>query len=428
MEESWYKLDNAAKIYPAIRESDWAPVYRMNAILKEKVNKEILQLALNITYKRFPTFSVHFTKGLFWYYFEPIEALPEARMETDYPAAPFSDEKDKGYLFRVLYFNRRISLEVFHSITDGFGATVFLKTLIFNYLTLANGIEPIEDVLDLDKYNMLYYKDLPNPEESEDSFLHVAAQKDKLDLKESTAFKIKGTPIKKNTIKVLHAIVKVNSIKILAKKFDATITELLTAIFIESILKARLYDPSEKRPIKISVPINLRKRFLSKTLRNFSSYVNVEYKPDMDIENIELIEICKEVSRQIRQGTELSVLKSRFSGNVNAEKNIFMRLAPLFLKNIVLKINFGLYGERLTTSTISNIGNIVLPENMSSYIERFDFVLGEPKENAYNCAVISFNNIMSVSFTSNIVENAVTKAFIDTLVGYGVAVDIEANY
>lgn len=428
MEETWYKLDNAAKIYPAIRETNWAPVFRIDAVLKEKVHPEILQKALNITYRRFPTFSVHFTKGLFWYYFEPNECEPEVRMESDYAAAPFSEEKDKGYLFRVLYYNRRISLEVFHSITDGFGATVFLKTLIFNYITSLNGEEPIKEALDLDRYNIFHYKDLPSAEETEDSFFHVAASEDKLNLKESIAFKIKGTPIKRNTLKVLHVIVSVNSLKAAANKFNATVTEFLTALFIHSVLNARLYHPGEKKPIKISVPINLRKRFASKTVRNFSSYVNVEYKPEVEADNADLEEICREVSRQIREGTEISALRSKFSGNVNAEKNILMRLAPLFLKNLVLKANFSLYGERITTSTLSNIGNLTLPVEMIKYIDRFDFVLGAPRENVFNCAVISFNDVMSISFTSTILENTVTKSFTDSLVSYGISVSVEANY
>lgn len=428
MDNRWYKLDNAAKIYPAIREEDWSPVFRIDAVLKQEVNKDALQSALVITYKRFPTFSVNIMKGLFWYYFEPNEAEPKVKLEDTYPASPFSDEKDGGYLFRVLYYKKRISLEIFHSITDGFGATIFLRTLLFNYFTIVNGREPVSNHLDLERYGILFYKDLPTPEETADSFQYYALSSNEMNLKENSAFKIPGTRIRENTLKVVHVLASVQKIHSLAKEFNATITEFLTALFIYSILDAKVYTSSDKKPIKISVPINLRKRFPSKTLRNFSSYINVEFSPGENIENNNLKDICKVVSEQIRKGVEVNILRGKFSGNVQTEKNIIMRIAPLVLKNIVLKTGFSLFGERITTSTLSNVGNIDLPEGMASMVERFDFLIGAPKQNAYNCAVISFKDTISISFSSIISENIVLKKFVDFLVARGVNIKIEANY
>jgi NRPS condensation-like uncharacterized protein len=428
MDDKWYKLDNAAKIYPAIREENWAPVFRIDAVLKDKVNPKILQSALVMTYKRFPTFSVSIMKGLFWYYFDSNDSEPVVMLENTYPASPFSDQKDRGYLFRVLYYNKRISLEIFHSITDGFGSTIFLRTLLFNYFTILNGIDTTHNPLDLEKYGILYYRDLPTPEETADSFQYYALSNNEMNLKENSAFKIPGTRIKENTLKALHILVSTKKLHKLSKDYDATITEFLTALFIYAILDAKVYNSSDKKPIKISVPINLRKRFPSKTLRNFSSYINVEFSPDKKIEDIALKDICKSVSKQIREGVDINILRSKFSGNVQTEKNIIMRIAPLVLKNIVLKTGFSLYGERITTSTLSNVGNIDLPESIASMVERFDFLIGAPKQNAYNCAVISFKDTISISFSSIISENIVLKKFVDFLISHGIDVKIEANY
>ncbi|MCM0647233.1 hypothetical protein NBE98_02445 [Clostridium swellfunianum] len=428
MEGKWYKLDNAAKIYPAIREKNWAPMFRIDAVLKEEVNPEVLQAALTMTYKRFPTFSVNIVKGLFWYYFEPNESEPKVRLEDTYPTSPFSEKKDGGYLFRVLHYKHRISLEIFHSITDGFGATIFLRTLLFNYFTLLNGREPIDNAFELENYGILYHKDLPTPEETADSFQYYALANNEMSLKENSAFKIPGTRIKENTLKALHVLVDVKDLHRLSKEFDATITEFLTALFIYAILDAKVYNSTEKKPIKISVPINLRKRFPSKTLRNFSSYINVEFTPEGSAERIKLKDICEVVSKQIRDGVDIDTLRGKFSGNVQTEKNIAMRIAPLMLKNIVLKTGFSLFGERITTSTLSNVGNIELPKAMADMVERFDFLIGAPKQNAFNCAVISFKDTISISFSSIIGENTVPKKFVDFLVGKGLKVNIEANY
>lgn len=428
MEEKWYKLDNAAKIYPVIREANWAPVYRVSAIVKDEVNPEVLQRALMRTYRRFPTFAVHIRKGAFWYYFEPNESEPQVLQETKYPASPFCEDEDRGYLFRVLYYGRRISLEVFHSISDGFGAAVFIKTLLYNYFTILKNDKDFVDPLKLDSYGILYHKDLPTAEETEDSFLHYALRDAGLKLHENTAYKIPGTRVKKNTVRVTHVLFSTSALKNLGKEYDSTITEFLTSLLINSIFHSRIYSASENKPIKISVPVNLRSRFPSNTLRNFSSYINVEVFPKAGFGNMKLEDICTVVKRQINQGLSYETLLYKFSSNVNAERNVIMRLAPLFLKNIVLKTTFSLYGERITTSTLSNIGNIVLPDEMASEIERFDVVLGAPRQNAMNCGVVSYNDKMSISFTSIIMENSIIKTLVDFLVGRGVDVKIETNY
>jgi NRPS condensation-like uncharacterized protein len=428
MQDKWYKLDNAAKIYPAIKSKDWAPIFRIGAVLEEEVNPDALQSALLMTCKRFPTFSVNIMSGLFWYYFEPNESEPKASLESAYPASPFSEEKDGDYLFRVLYYRRRISLEVFHSITDGFGAMTFLKTLLFNYFTVLSGKEPIDNPFDLDKYGILYYKDFPNPEETSDSFQYYASPYNKISLREKSAFKIPGTRIKKNTLKVLHVLVDVKALRKLSKEFDATITVFLTSLFIYSVLDAKVYSSEDKKPIKISAPIDLRKRFASNTLRNFSSYINVEFTPEGSIGEADFKTICQVVGRQIQKGVDINVLRSRFSGNIKIEKNIIMRITPLVLKNIIMKAGFSLFGERVTTSTLSNVGNIELPTSMADRVERFDAVGGAPIQNAYNLAAVSFKDIMNISFSSIIEENIVPERFVGFLVDHGIKVRIEANY
>lgn len=428
MDERWYKLDNAAKIYPAVRNANWASVFRIDAILKDEIDPEALQSALLMTYKRFPTFSVRISRGLFWYYFEPKESEPKVMAEDTFPLKPFTEERDNGYLYRVLYFGKRISLEVFHSVSDGYGGTVFLKTLLFNYFSIINSNRPAADLRQLEKYDILYYKDIPVPEEAEDSFCHYALKNVGLSLKENPAFKIPGTRIRKDSVRIIHILVDTKALHSLAKGYDATITEFLTSLYIYSILNARVYSASDKMPVKISVPVNLRKRFPSKTMRNFSSYINVEVFPEKDIMEIDFKEICASVKEQFSEGLNPDVLRSKFSSNVNIERNIMMRAAPLFAKNIVLKYTFSLYGERLATSSLSNLGSITLPEGMADMVERLDFVNGPPKKGAMNCGVINFKDIISISFTSNILESSIIKKFVDFLVGHDIEVNVETNY
>ena len=68
----WMRLDNAAKIYPAARRRNWNNMFRVSATLQETVEPAILQCALEVTVKRFPSIAVRLRKGVFWYYLEEI--------------------------------------------------------------------------------------------------------------------------------------------------------------------------------------------------------------------------------------------------------------------------------------------------------------------------------------------------------------------
>ena len=66
----YYKLDNAAQIYPIVSTRHRQGSYRLAAVLYEDIDKENLHTALNIAIKRFPFFKVQLKKGFFWFYFE----------------------------------------------------------------------------------------------------------------------------------------------------------------------------------------------------------------------------------------------------------------------------------------------------------------------------------------------------------------------
>ena len=69
--KEWYQLDLSAIVYPTLQRKDFSSVYRLSVILKEPVKPDILQQAVHITLKRFPTYKTAIHKGLFWRYLEP---------------------------------------------------------------------------------------------------------------------------------------------------------------------------------------------------------------------------------------------------------------------------------------------------------------------------------------------------------------------
>ena len=43
---------------------------------------------------------------------------------------------NNDYLFSVTYFDKKINIEIFHSLTDGNGGLIFFREIIYNYLDL----------------------------------------------------------------------------------------------------------------------------------------------------------------------------------------------------------------------------------------------------------------------------------------------------
>ena len=267
-ENRWYRLDNAAKIYPAVTNSNRASVYRMSAELCEKIRPEVLQEALIKTLPRFPTFDVRMQKGLFWYYFEHNPGKAAVTWERAPICRPINLRETHRYLFRVSYYHTRISLEVYHVLSDGTGTIAFLKALIFNYLTLLGKPVVADD-------SILDGTMCPARGEVEDSFQKYYDQKSVSSHAEEKAYQIKGTRIASEAVRLTQGIIIPSEFKALAAGSAATVSEYLTALIIDAIWETQLKGRGSRLPVKVSVPVNLRNYLESTTLRNFSSYVNV---------------------------------------------------------------------------------------------------------------------------------------------------------
>ena len=73
------------------------------------------------------------------------------------------------------------------------------------------------------------------------------------------------------------------------------------------------------------------------------------------------------------------------------------------------------------------MGAMKAPKGMAPYVERFDIYMGQPFSRRTNCAIISFEDILTVNFASSIVEADVERYFFRKLVKDGIHVKIESN-
>ena len=125
----WRKLDNAAQAFPAATGKKDTRVFRFYCQLKEDIQADLLQKALEQTMEHYPVFSMVLRKGLFWFYLEQRDLPAKVEEEKRPPCSEIYVPDHKTLLFQVSYYKTRINFEVFHALTDGTGAMLFLKEL-----------------------------------------------------------------------------------------------------------------------------------------------------------------------------------------------------------------------------------------------------------------------------------------------------------
>ncbi len=414
-------LDNAAKIFPASRRRNWSNVFRLSATLKEKVDVQALQNALDATVKRFPSIAVRVRTGFFWYYLEQLPEAPRIEDEKPFPLARMPFDGIKKCAFRVLVYENRIAVEFFHALTDGTGALIFLKTLVAEYIFRKYGVRvPCTDgILDIHAE--------PDKKELEDSFFKYAG-KTKASRSDTDAYKIKGTKdtdgFRTDTTFILDA----DSIVSKAKKYGVTVTVFLVSALIAAtaeVQKKSVANTKKHKPVKICVPVNLRNMFESNTLRNFMLYAIPGIDPRLG--EFEFDEICKTVHHQLRLQVTEKNMSALIAKNISCEKIMLIRAVPLFLKNIIMKAIFNTVGERKSCFTFSNMGAVRTPEEFAKHVDRLDFVLGVQSSSPYNTAAITYGGKLNINIIRNISEPLLEKELYEVFKKLGIKPTVESN-
>ena len=415
----WYKLDNVAKMYSATTTRNWNSVFRVHMTLGFDIQPELLSAAVKDICPRFPTFFVQLRKGFFWYFFETANDSDIVQPETEYPCRPIRIAEGVKPLFRVLYYKSRISLEVFHSVTDGTGAFEFLKTLVCRYLELCG-----YDVSAAYESGILNFRDMPTDTETEDSFAKYYTKTKGKSEKKPNAFRFKSRKsMDENYLRVISGTFSVEDLKKISRQKGATITQYLTALYILSF--GNCTCPRTAKPVTIFVPANLRKTFPSSTLRNFSLFTQASaaVNPDTTLD-----EVLTTIIPQFSDGLEKDKLLEKISANVGIEKNFAVRIVPLFIKNFLISIINSL-AERKLTSSFSNIGVVTLPDVLSKHVKKVGFMFGGSTEKGLGIGMTasSYQDKITVTFSSQYPNASVQSFFFSYLAKQGISVEVETN-
>lgn len=387
-----YPLDNSAIIHLAARRKNHTNSFRIVITLKESVCPETLQEALEHITPRFPTIIAGIRRGFFQYRVVPVKGIPQVQEEREC-LAPMRKNEIRDCAFRVLYYQNRIVAEFFHSLTDGYGGMVVINTLAAEYLRLKYAVSvPMTGTL----FNP---DDPPAKEEQRDDYFTYAGKKMEV-FKSRGAYRLPGKPSSANQVLVTTELITTDRVLHAAHHYGVSVTVFLCAVMAVSVMEIQgrhCLSRKSWRPVQIMVPVDLRRLFSSRTLRNFSLFALVRITRKDAGESFE--NLLHMIESQINIQKTRDYMHNAMAAHTRAEKFPLYRMAPLFFKWMAVRLIHQIMGESNSCISISNLGQVTMPEEMNQYVEGIDFILTPKIKSLYNCGVVSYNNKMSVNFS-----------------------------
>ena len=411
----WFPLDDAAKIYPISMEHGVQNLFRLSVYFKEDVVPQILQMALTFTVKRFPGFATTLKKGLFWHYLDVVKKRFTLAEENDVPCQPIRISLSGSCSFRLIYYKNRVSAEFFHVLTDGTGGMIFLKAIAAEYLRILHGVTPQQD----EQSDLWDVNETPMLEEFENAFVKLERAKSSGGFIQRRAVQMSGALELRRPCRILHFKMPTDSLKEAARKAGSTVTVYLLS---KMFLACSAATDELSGEVSIQLPVNMRKFYPTKTVRNFSMYCGIRLPLDKISARADL---TSEISSQIAEKADEQSMHEMITSAVKLVGAL--RFIPLAIKQPVAKLVYGFLGDKTCTTTFSNLGVVDMPRSLSPYIESMDFCLGAPENNRLAAAGISFGGVTTFSITKNTADPTFEEKMLRYLTDDGIEVTVEGS-
>ena len=404
---TWYRLDNIGKFYSSQAGSAAQTVFRYAATLTDDVDPVLLQRALEKTVDVFPSFNVCLRSGMFWHYLEQAATVPVATREV-LPICFGLHVDAKSVLFRVSYYQTRINFEVSHMVSDGRGALSFFKALLYAYLQERHGVEDVPAEYDGSDH-----------QKAENSFDKYYERDKAASTPKPSVFRLSGWRDASDPTFIEYHL-PTQQVLSLARSWGVSLTSLVIGAVMCAI-RAEMPRRERHRALRIDVPVDLRQIFESTTTKNFFGLAFVSYVPGEKDESWE--QVARHVHAQLQTATQAENLKPRMNRMIALEKNPFLRLAPLFVKDFVLEIADRL-AMRETTTTVSNLGRIAIDGQLAPYVRDINVLTST---NGMSLTLCSFADDLSIGISSVYANPDAIKNFCRLFSAQGIPGRININ-
>ena len=409
--DNWYKVDNVAKVFLATVTKRDTRTLRVSCTLKHAIDPELLQQAVLSAIQDRPQFQVRIRRGLFWHYMEDTDILPQVSEENE-RICPLLYVPAKAMLhYQVSYFGKRINLELFHAISDGTGAMEFLNIIVLDYLklcypgkfdnvTIHSGAAA--DDLTQDSFRQ-FFKNI--------SFSGAPAMK--------KAYHPGGIKLPYDQLQFFE--IHMSSAQVLerAKKLEVSLTSYFGAAWMLAIrddMPPRSYD----LPVTVTLPVNLRNYYPSRTSRNFFNNVSVSHVYEKDIT---LEELAVEFDAQFKLQLSPDNIKKQMDSFETMEYVAPVRPLPLFVKQFAIRKGTRM-SDKKVSMVFSNLGVQRPPEEVGDMVENYSAFCSS--ENLFS-TMSSYRGDLTLGVSSPYAGTGVVRNLVRTLSESGVEIRVYAT-
>jgi hypothetical protein len=413
-------LDNAAQFFPGTSSCNDTWVFRLTCELTEAVDPWTLQYAAEDALKQYPLYRRVLHKGLFWYSLEESKRQPIVRKERTSPCRTLYERNYQCLQFSVTYFSERINLEVYHALSDAMGALSFFKLLISSYLMRKHpecGLDSatLKDELSSECANEDGFKTYYSGTSIREAF------KDQNTAQRGRSWKKRGYQLcgareRGCKIKLIAGVADADEVVAKAHEYGVTATVLLTTVLMLAIQRTRPMSKNPK-PIVVSIPVNLRKYFPSKSARNFFRVINVGHYFNRGTDS--LLEVVQHVGEQLARELTPEGLITRMNALCSLEHSPLLRLIPRQGKDVALRMAGIL--ESINTTSVSNLGQISIPPELKFYVSLFDFTTSTRRLQLNVC---SYENQMVMDIASRLKSTKIQEEFFSILSEIGITMGV----
>lgn len=404
------KFDSSAIVHTALMNDNTINNYRIAITMKEDVDPQRLQRAVDLVAGRYPMIICRVVNGASWIYSQPLSTV--AVKEDDHRILKSLNRHNiYQQAVSIMYSGNKVVFEAFHSVADGFGAFTFLNGLLREYLEMAS-----------DNYEAPYLGNAPETE-MECGFTKYGTEKGApekiVSIKNAFQFPVLDykKPLKFTTVRM-----NLRQAKNLAKANQWTLNELMVAMMYNAVFQL---PGTDDKDVVFSVPINMRNKFESRSLRNFSYLAKTSLRKAPHL--AELDAMVREIRNQLhRQNNKdylhkaLSQVKNRFDGPLTGN-------VPLWIKNILIRIGVA-FGFDKSCMTVSNVGNLAnLMPDIAEHITCVDTMLSPRRKSRYNCCISSLGENLNITFTHSEEKDPLLDAITNWLKKYSIEYTMQSH-
>lgn len=385
-----YPVDNSAILYLAQMGKDHTNSYRFSAELPEAVCPDDLQKAANRIYTRFPTIVAGYHPGFFDYTMVPASRPPRVLPDPGL-LHTMTRQEIETCAYRIFYSGNVLCFEAFHASADGYGALISLRALVAEYLYIHYGVDTPE------RRELLETGEPDWETELHDAYLDHGDSRPR-GIPGRYSYQLPGAA-RDNRVKSTETTWPTETLQAAAKRFGVSMTAFLSTVMAEAVMEVQKKHiaPGKEAPVRIMVPIDLRRIFPSRTLRNFILYALPTLEPE-EI-TLPLQERMTSFRDQLRSQVTPEALAPVIARNVRVQKSPVFRIIPRGIKCTAMRIAYRFFGESNSSITMTNLGLVSLSPEMAAWVRNIQVFLTPRRHSPYNCGIISCGDQTNICIT-----------------------------